>query len=209
MLVLQNITKKFGSNPVYTISSLELAPGLYWIKGANGSGKSTFLKMLAGLLPFSGEIKMDAVSIHKEPVKYRAAINYAAAEPIYPSFLRGTELLNYVSQLKKGNDQQANQLKEALGIDSYLDNPTGSYSSGMLKKLSLLLAFTGNPTWILLDEPFTTLDQASQQSLTKLIRQKREDGISFILTSHHDIDLSSLSFSAVYRMEEQQLKYLS
>ncbi len=209
MLVLTNITKKFGATTIYSIGSLEWPAGLYWIKGANGSGKSTFLKMLAGLLPFNGEIAMNAVSIHQDPVKYRREINYAAAEPVYPSFLRGTELLAYVSQLKNGNATQAAEIKQWLGIDHYLDNPAGSYSSGMLKKLSLLLAFTGNPKWILLDEPFTTLDQASQQSLVKLIRQKREEGISFILTSHHDIDLSSLAFTAVYEMANQQLKKLS
>ena len=75
----------------------------------------------------------------------------------------------------------------------------------MMKKLSLLLAFTGNPDWILLDEPFTTLDQTSQLALTKLISIKKEEGVSFIITSHHDIEHSLISFTAIFSMKENKL----
>ena len=133
---------------------------------------------------------MKKSSIRKHPVEYRMLVNHSAAEPVYPSFLAGDELAEFVRSIRKGTVKQIEEVKETLGIDDYLANPTGSYSSGMLKKLSLLTAFTGNPAWILLDEPFTTLDHASQSALCRLIRQKHRQGISFIITSHHDIETS-------------------
>jgi ABC-2 type transport system ATP-binding protein len=206
MLQLKNIEKSFGSHRVFNIPDLELAPGIYWLKGINGSGKSTLLKLMAGLLPFKGEIILsNALSIHQHSVDYRRYINYAPAEPVYPSFLTGDELLKYVTSVKQGNASQHNEIRQQLGIDQYLQNPTGSYSSGMLKKLSLLLAFTGKPRWILLDEPFTTLDHSSQLALTALIRQRHAEGISFIITSHHDIEAGELTFSRIFLLKDKEL----
>jgi len=206
MLQLTNIQKSFGSHHVFAIDGLRLENGIYWLKGANGSGKSTLMNLVAGLLPFKGEIILnEKISIHKQPADYRLLVNHSAAEPVYPSFLTGNELVEFIRSIKKGTTQQKEEVKEILSIDSYLQNPTGSYSSGMLKKLSLLSAFTGKPAWILLDEPFTTLDHASQSALCKLIRQKHGQGISFIITSNHDIEKSDIHFTKVFTLKDKKL----
>ena len=206
MLQLTAIQKSFGSHQVLSIDKLHLGNGIYWLKGTNGSGKSTLIKLIAGLLPFKGEIILnEKISIHKQPSDYRLLVNHSAAEPVYPSFLTGNELVEFIRSVKKGTRQQIEEVKKILAIDDYLANPTGSYSSGMLKKLSLLSAFIGKPAWILLDEPFTTLDQASQSALCKLIRQKNRQGISFIITSHHDIETSDIHFSKVFTLKNTQL----
>ena len=207
MITLTDIEKSFGSHLVFSIDDLLLEKGIHWLKGVNGSGKSTLLKIIAGLLPFKGEIILnEKISIRKQPVGYRLLINHSAAEPIYPSFLSGNELTEFVRSIKKGTQQQVNEIKEILGIDNYLLNPTGRYSSGMLKKLSLLSAFMGRPEWILLDEPFTTLDQASQTALCSLIRQQHENGVSFIITSHHDIETSDIPFNKIFMLKDKQIQ---
>lgn len=208
MLELTAVQKSFSGKAVLDIPSLQLGPGLYWLKGANGSGKSTLLKILAGLLPFRGEVKLDGISQMKEPVAYRHLINHSPAEPIFPAFISGDELVDFTKAVKKGTSQQISFVKETLEIGAYTANPTGSYSSGMLKKLSLLLAFIGQPKWILLDEPFTTLDAAAQQNLHTLIRQQVDSGISFILTSHHDVETPDLRFTRVFHLKNTQLKEL-
>lgn len=210
MLQLTTIQKSFGSHHVFSIDELCLTNGIYWLKGANGSGKSTLMKLIAGLLPFKGEIILnEKISIHRQPTDYRLLVNHSAAEPVYPSFLTGTELVEFIRSIKKGTIQQIEEVKEILAIDNYLANPTGSYSSGMLKKLSLLSAFTGKPAWILLDEPFTTLDHGSQSALCKLIRQKHGQGISFIITSHHDIETSDIHFNKIFTLEDKRLQETS
>ena len=207
MLQLSNIKKSFGSHLVFSIDELRVEKGIYWLKGANGSGKSTLLKIIAGVLPFSGEIILnEKINIRKQAVSYRLLINHSAAEPIYPSFLTGNELVEFVCTIKRGTKEQVKEVKEILGIDNYLVNPTGSYSSGMLKKLSLLSAFMGQPTLILLDEPFTTLDQASRTALCRLISTQHRKGISFILTSHHDIETSDIHFTKIFMLKDKQLQ---
>jgi ABC-2 type transport system ATP-binding protein len=207
MLQLNAIQKSFGSHHVFTIEQLQFDKGIYWLKGANGSGKSTLMNIIAGLLPFKGDIVLNkTINIRKHPVEYRRLVNHATAEPAYPSFLTGQEIVSFVSGIKKREAGQTEEIKDTLGIDNYLSNPTGSYSSGMLKKLSLLIAFLGNPSLILLDEPFTTLDHASQEALCGLIRLKHQQGISFIITSHHDIETSQLAFTKTFLMRDKQLK---
>ncbi len=63
MLQINNVIKKYGTNTVLCIPSFQLDGGIHWLKGANGSGKTTFLKMIAGLLPFNGDIRVNEIDI--------------------------------------------------------------------------------------------------------------------------------------------------
>ncbi len=168
-------------------ADMELDGQFYWLKGENGSGKSTLFRSMAGLIPFTGEIEVAGRAIHKDRIGYRMIVNYAEAEPVYPTFLTGRELVNFYATTKKADPQQVEELIVALGIGAYVGNKTGTYSSGMLKKLSLVLAFIGNPRLILLDEPLITLDQASVTNLMDMIEQAITKGITIIITSHQQL----------------------
>ncbi len=207
MLKFTHLNKSFNGTKVLQIQHWSLSQGMYWLQGANGSGKSTLLKIIAGLLPFSGDICInDSISLHKQPVAFRKLVNYSPAEPLFPPFLTGTEFVDFTLSINKGTKEQVKNIRDILQIDDFLNNPTGSYSSGMLKKLSLLLAFTGNPLWILLDEPFTTLDHASQEALERLIvSTHQQQKTSFIITSHHDIEASHIAFNGVFKINNQEL----
>lgn len=203
MLQISQLKKSYGNFEVLNIADIALNSGKYWIKGNNGSGKSTFLKVLAGLLPYKGQVSINHLSLEKDPVAYRRCISYAPAEPVYPSFSTGNDLVAFYCKVLKFPVERTVPIRDMLGIENYLGNPTGSYSSGMLKKLSLLLAFIGQPEWILLDEPFTTLDAATQKSLQHYIGTSKQAG--FILTSHHDIDVENIRFTGIYQICDKQL----
>jgi ABC-2 type transport system ATP-binding protein len=207
MLALTGIQKSFGETPVLNIKRLQLDSGVYWLRGSNGAGKSTLLKILAGLIPFKGEVSLEGgISLRAQPVAYRCNVNFAEAEPVYPSFLTGDELVAFVRGIRKGTAGQVTELKKLLRAEGYFGNPTGSYSSGMLKKLSLVLAFLGAPKWVLLDEPLTTLDLEAQEALCRLVmREHREKGISFLLTSHHSIENDLLQFDKVFTIKNAAL----
>ena len=206
MLEITSLCKKFKGRTVLAIESLSFPPGIHWLRGANGSGKSTLLNILAGLLPFEGNVSAAGHSLKKQPLQYRAVVNHAPAEPRFPAFLTGSELFQFVAALKNSNAPQRDFLCEQLGIDHFLCAPTGTYSSGMLKKLSLLLAFCGQPKWILLDEPFTTLDPFAQQLLANLILQQHRQGISFLLTSHHQVDAGHFNFTSIADVVNGQIQ---
>ncbi len=192
MLELQNISKQYHRHTVVKIPALSLN-GHYWLQGANGSGKSTFLRMVGGLIPFDGDILLDGISIKKQPVSYRKLVSYAQAEPVFPGFLTGTDLISFYNQTRGAATAKTAELIDAFNIGSYIGNPIATYSSGMVKKLSLVLAFTGEAQLLLMDEPLVTLDQTSIGTLLALVSARAHRGSQFIFTSHQPIDLPSLN----------------
>lgn len=205
MIEVVNFQKKYGEHVVLEIPKLEIPKGLSWFKGANGSGKSTFLKALSGILPFEGNIYFteENVDIKKEPLFFRKHINYSFAEPKYPGYLTGLEILDFHKKTKGAEFQQ--ELMELFQVSSFYKANTETYSSGMLKKISLI-ASLGSPCKILaLDEPFTTIDQESQGLLEKIIRQKLEQGVSVFLASHHTPRGLEGQIGSVFMVENQTI----
>ncbi|RYZ29027.1 MAG: ABC transporter ATP-binding protein [Chitinophagaceae bacterium] len=190
MLQIANYQKAYSYAPVLTIPQLHLSKGIYWLKGENGAGKTTFLKSVAGLIPFDGEVSINKISLRKQRMLYTKNVSFAEAEPVYPVFLTGNDLLRFFRETKGSNEVIEQKIVTAFGMKSYLQNKIATYSSGMLKKLSLLLAFTGNPKLILLDEPFITLDIESISILERLIAESFENGISILISSHQQLELS-------------------
>lgn len=207
MLHLRNIVKKYGAQVVLDLPELTLDAGIYWIKGANGANKTTLFKVLAGILPYQGQIQINGgPAVSKDVVRHRQLVNYGEAEPLYPDFLTGQELLDLVAAAKKPVSGQVTNLVERLQIGSFIDHPVGSYSSGMLKKLSLLLAFLGNPAWIILDEPLITLDAAAVLTVNQLITEYHQThGISFLLSSHQNFISRDLPVTATLVLDNKTL----
>ncbi|RYC69444.1 ABC transporter ATP-binding protein [Spirosoma sordidisoli] len=202
MLTVTNLSKAYSGQPVLTVPSLRLPVGIHYFRGSNGSGKTTFFRTVAGLLPFSGQIVLnEAYDLNRHPVAYRLRVNYAEAEPLYPDFLTPRDLAGFVGKAKRAPAGQVNELADLLGVHAFWTQPTGTFSSGMLKKLSLLLALLGEPALVLLDEPLTTLDVATAARLFDYIRQLHtRQSVSFCLTSHQDVSLTGLSLTSMWQV---------
>ena len=192
MLRFINFKKSFGSFTVLQIEDLHVEPGVYWIKGTNGSGKTTLLKATAGIIDFKGDVVIDGrISIKTAPLAYRRLVNFAEAEPLFPDFISGTEMIQMFSYTKGGSAEQAEKYIDSMKMSEYIDEPLGKDSSGMLKKLSLVLAFVGHPKLILLDEPLITIDADSLRIVSEWIKTKHlEENVSFFLSSHQPVEMS-------------------
>ena len=208
MLHFTQFQKLYGDFPALKIDDLVIGSGIYWVKGVNGSGKSTLLKSIAGILSFNGDITLNGnTSIKKHPVAYRKLVNFAEAEPLFPEFLTGMEMVDLFASAKDAPPKQAAYFIESMQMGNYVNRPVGTYSSGMLKKLSLVLAFLGNPKLILLDEPLITIDTQSLNILYQWINsQHKNNGVSFMLSSHQPLEAGDIQQTAVLSVENQTLK---
>jgi ABC-2 type transport system ATP-binding protein len=209
MLQFSQVCKTYNHLPVFEISSLKLDRKIYWLQGINGSGKTTFLSMLAGLIPFKGDILLDGINLRQNPLSYRRLVNFAEAEPLYPDFISGAELISFYQDIRKAATIQTDMLINLFKMHRFLSLPIGTYSSGMIKKLSLLLAFIGKPSLVLLDEPLATLDEGSIHILPELINAyHKEFKTSFIFSSHQVFKSFSLSINKIL-ITDQSLQLIT
>lgn len=206
MLNVQNFSKSYNNHTIIAVENLVIPEGIHWFKGINGSGKSTFFRSVAGIIPFDGTITWNKLDIRKDDVAYRMQVNMSEADPLYPDYLSGYDLVKFIAEAKKADDQQLNHLATVLGVDVYWKTPMGTYSSGMLKKISLLTAFLGNPKLIMLDEPLITIDVRSVQIVYELVKEYSEQrGVSFLLSSHQDFIFEKLSIGNTYLVQNQTI----
>jgi ABC-2 type transport system ATP-binding protein len=209
MLHFKNFHKSYGSNTVLRIDDFTITAGIYWLRGPNGSGKSTLLKSIGGLLFFDGELLLDNTNLKRDGINYKRSVNFGDAEPMFPEFLTGNEMITLFEEAKNAPAKQSDELIEGMNMRSYLGEPLGSYSSGMLKKLSLVLAFLGNPKFILLDEPLNTIDHVSLAALYRFIKRKHEEEeISFLLSSHQPLDQQALPQIKELLIDQQTINLL-
>jgi ABC-2 type transport system ATP-binding protein len=107
--------------------------------------------------------------------------------------------------MERINGKDLTEIIQYFDIDLYQHQATGGYSAGMLKKLSISLAFAGNISWILLDEPFAFIDQETEEKLIRLINKRNATGINFIITSHHELIHDEIKFDNVYNISGAKL----
>jgi ABC-2 type transport system ATP-binding protein len=209
MLEFKQVQKSYGNEPILTIPVLQLEKGIYWLQGVNGSGKTTLFRMIAGLVPFTGELRMDGVSLQAEPLSYRRLVSWADAEPLYPDFITGEDLIAFYREIRQPAAGEVEQLAERFGMRSYLSTPLGKWSSGMTKKLSLLLAFMGRSSWILLDEPLVTLDRETLPELYAMIGERHRQGnVSFLFSSHQEISSGGMPSAQKLQIRDKTIQLI-
>lgn len=198
MLLITNLTKRYNSEEVLNISSLVVERGITWIKGENGSGKSTLLKILAGWIPFEGTVNFkDGIGPYSHPVSYRRRVTFSEAEPAYPSFITPADLLSFTAHARGASVSDVKELVSWFAADHYLNKAISECSSGMVKKISLILSLLGSPSLVLLDEPFTTLDGAAVEKLQVIIKQKyNRESTSFLIASHEPENIVRTGYNA-------------
>ncbi len=160
------------------------------VVGPNGAGKTTLLKILAGLLrPGTGRVRLDGVELAQDPVGYRRLIGVISHQPyVYPS-LSGRENLEFYARLYGLEHPKADaaRMLDEMGLSAAKEREASTYSRGMLQRLAIGRALLHGPRVLLLDEPFSGLDQQAREKLETLLGALR-DGERAVFMTTHDVD---------------------
>ncbi len=190
MLELRNVHKRYSGIPAVEAISFCAQPAqVTGYLGANGSGKSTTMKMITGLIEMdAGEIRFEGRDIHDNLMAYKSRIGYVPEEPQLYTHLSGLEYLEMVAQLRglprKRAADSIDGLLRLLGLHDDRHVAMSSYSKGMRQKVLLAAALMHNPDLVLLDEPFSGLDVGSAVILRSLIEELARRGKVVLLSSH-------------------------
>jgi ABC-type multidrug transport system ATPase subunit len=190
-LTLRDLTKTYaaggsGERPALAPLTLSVAPGqLVALVGHNGSGKTTMLKMVAGLLdPSGGEILVHGH--HAGHGEARRAIAYLADQPTFYDDLSLAEHLEYVARLHGvvAWNERATDLVTRLGLIDRFDQLPGTFSRGLRQKAAIALAFVRPFSLLLVDEPFVGLDSAGKDALLGLFADAHTTGATLVVATH-------------------------
>jgi ABC-2 type transport system ATP-binding protein len=191
LLCCENLGVSYGARKIFGSVDLSLTEGAYALRGPNGIGKSTLLKLLAGAhRPDTGRIWINGVDLLRAPVAARRNLSYVADESrVYP-FMTGQDLLDFVAGAKRTRlDDETSRLIADFGLRSHLDVRFDAMSLGTRKKMMICAASIGAPRVLLMDEPSNGLDAVSRTCLEGIIRSWGKRNV--ILLSTHDDDFLS------------------
>lgn len=183
-----------GERPLFRAVALALRPGrLVWLRGRNGRGKTSLLRLLAGLAtPAEGAVLCDEVPLRKQPNQWRRRLLYIAHANALKDDLTVAESLAFLGAVH-GRRPAAGDIDAALaslGIAHLRHAPGRTLSQGQRRRAALArLALPQPPSIWLLDEPFDALDDEAVQSLSRLLEGQARRGGSAIFTSHQAVAL--------------------
>lgn len=156
--------------------------------GPNGAGKTTLLRILAGLLRADrGEVRMDGRPFRRDDAAQRRRIGLISHASLLYDGLTARENLEFYGRLYGLGDvrQAAGSALEAVGLAQRADSPAGTMSRGMVQRLAIARALLHDPDLVLLDEPFTGLDQAAAGALRAQLMRLRAEGRTVVLVTHN------------------------
>ena len=177
---------------------LEVQPGeIFGYLGPNGSGKTTTIKMLLGLIfPTSGDIKILGRSDIQSP-EVRMQIGYLPEGAYYPDFLRGEEVLRFYGQLYglSGSDLETRIDKtiELVGMTHARKRLIRGYSKGMRQRIGLAQALLSDPDILILDEPTTGLDPLARKEIRDILAHLRDEGKTLMISSHELLEVEMIT----------------
>jgi len=185
----KNIIKRYGNATALSGIDIRLNRGEFMtIFGANGAGKTTFLKIAASLLqPTDGTVLIRGKKLDRSDSQSRSDLGYIAHETfLYPNLTARENLRFYASLYSVENHSpRIDEMLDAVGLLHRADDVVRSFSRGMLQRLTIARAFLHNPSLLLFDEPYTGLDTHASGILNELLQSMSAGDRAGIMTTHN------------------------
>jgi len=195
-LLLENLSKTYGTVQALKGVSYTFEPGVYGILGANGAGKSTMINLITDNVSRDsggngGKILFDGVDILKLGKKFRALVGYMPQQQGFYEDFSPKAFLKYMAEIKgvrgkndKGQtvNQQIDELLEVVNLTNVAHKKIGGFSGGMKQRVLLAQALLGNPKILILDEPTAGLDPKERIAIRNYIAELSKDKIILFAT---------------------------
>ena len=190
VLSISHLTKVYGEKKAVDDLSLSIMAGeIYGFIGHNGAGKTTTLKSAVGILAFDeGEIKVNGISVEKDPLAVKREIAYIPDNPELYGYMSGIKYLNFIADVFRVpadvREERIRKYADAFGLTADLGQTIASYSHGMKQKLAVISAWIHAPKLIIMDEPFVGLDPKAAHTLKEMMRELCDEGGAIFFSTH-------------------------
>ena len=207
-LIIDRVSKQYKNHIAVDRISLKLHQGVYGLLGANGAGKTTFMRMLSGILdPTSGNISYNGIDVTDEG--YRAILGYLPQDfGYYPEF-SAMDFLLYFAALKGipklKAKKKAKELLKLVDLEDVQRKKIKTFSGGMKQRLGIAQALLNDPKLLILDEPTAGLDPKERVRFRNLIETYGKNSI-VLLSTHIVSDIEHIA-SQILMMKDGRLIY--
>ncbi len=186
---VRGLVKSYGEVEVLRGVDLDVAAGsIVALLGANGSGKTTTVRILATLLKAdAGTATVAGFDVAAQGAQVRGAISLTGQFAAVDEILSGRENLVLVGRLRhlKDADAVADGLLQRFGLTDAAARKVGTYSGGMRRRLDIAMSLVGNPAVVFLDEPTTGLDPQARLDVWQMVRELARNGTTVLLTTQY------------------------
>jgi ABC-type multidrug transport system ATPase subunit len=195
VIELAGLEKTYGAHAVLAGADLIVKPGeAVALVGGNGSGKTTALRCIAGLVrPDRGSVRVDGVDVLGETRLALARLSYLPQRPAFPGTLTVREVIGVVVRLRKHSPQAVDREIERCGLGQVTDRLVAMLSGGERQRLGLAVTFVADVPVFIFDEPSASLDPAATRMLTERARELGREGRVVLYTTHVAADIDALA----------------
>lgn len=188
LVSVEHLHKSFGNFSVLKDINLEVEAGDFiTIFGPNGAGKTTLLKIISTLIsPTSGKVLVDGFDVCDKPIEVRRRIGVISHETYLYHELTAAENLRFYARMYnvKNREERISEVIKQVGLQYREHDRVGTFSRGMKQRLSIARAILHRPGILLLDEPYTGLDQQASAIFDELLQQLNSEGVTQVMISH-------------------------
>ncbi|MBC7875973.1 MAG: heme ABC exporter ATP-binding protein CcmA [Anaerolineales bacterium] len=188
MIEVKKLVKRFGVKTILRGLDFSVKPGEFVaLLGPNGSGKTTFLRILASLSkPSLGDVKVAGYHLPKQASQVRAKLGVVSHLPLLYPDLTAEENLQFYARMYGIVDYRSriNEVLDMVGLENRRKDLVRTFSRGMQQRLTIGRAVIHDPEVMLFDEPYTGLDQDASEMLDEVLRSVAAKGRTVVMTSH-------------------------
>jgi heme exporter protein A len=188
VISVHNLVKRFGLKTVLRGLDFDVQPGEFVaLLGPNGAGKTTFLRILASLSrPTLGEVRVAGYRLPHHAAAVRARLGVVSHLPLLYGDLTAEENLRFYARLYalRGSEARVTEVLQLAGLEPRRKDLVRTFSRGMAQRLAIARAVIHDPEVLLLDEPYTGLDQDASTMLDGVLRSVTAQGRTVVMTSH-------------------------